>query len=166
MFQHSARSLQLIRPVFNQSRGIRLIPKLPKISFESFKLKNDPPGNIIGTVNDAYVAPEYTPPEGSFHWQYEKIITVGMLPMMVFPLIGGVEYPILDAGLSTLLILHCRYGFQSCIIDYIPLRKFQSWHKLALVLLNIGTGVSMYGIYKLETEDNGLCDLIMRLWNC
>lgn len=157
---------QLVRPaVMNQKRGLRLIPRMPKMpTFESFKLKNDPPGNIVGTVNDAYVPPEYCPPEGSFHWAYERIVTVSMVPLMAFPFVGGVEYPIVDALMSTLVLAHCRYGIQSCIVDYIPLRRFQGWHKLALALLNVGTGVSMYGIYKLETEDNGAWDLVIKLW--
>ncbi|GMM30097.1 Tim18 protein [Martiniozyma asiatica (nom. inval.)] len=151
----------LLRPQF-QTRSLRLIPRLPKLP--SFKIKEDVPGNIVGTVNDPYIHPPYAPEGGSFHWAYERIITVAMTPLVATPFIMGVDYPMLDAGLGLLILLHSRYGLQSCVIDYIPLRKFQFWHKFAMFLLNIGTCVSMYGVYVIETEENGLCDLIARVW--
>lgn len=151
-----------------QRRNLRLIPKMPKFmpTRESFRLKDDAPGGIIGTVNDAYVPPEYCPPEGSFHWAYEKITNVAMIPAMIaMPVLGGAEYPILDAVMSSLVLIHARMGLQSCIEDYIPLRRFQNWHKLAKLLLSGGTLVSLYGVYQLETVDNGVTALIVDLWN-
>lgn len=145
------------------SRNISLKPRLPKLP--NLKLKPDAPGNIIGTVNDAYVPPMPDISEGSFHWAYERMVVLSMTPLVVFPFIAGVDYPLVDATLGVLIALHSRYGFHSCIIDYIPLRKFDFWHKFAMFLLNVGTCVSIYGIYILETENNGLCDLIQKLWH-
>lgn len=148
--------------LFNVSRNLSLKPRLPKLP--SFKITPDAPGNIIGTVNDAYVSPEPEMSHGSFHWAYERMVVLGMTPLVVFPFVAGVDYPLIDATLGALLLLHSRYGFQSCIIDYIPLRKFGTWHKLSMFLLNIGTVVALYGVYVIETENNGLTDLIYRLW--
>ncbi|TID29409.1 hypothetical protein CANINC_001983 [Pichia inconspicua] len=144
------------------ARNLSLKPRLPK--FPSFKLTPDPPGNIVGTVNDAYVPPQPEISKGSFHWAYERLVVLGMTPLIVFPFIAGVDYPLVDAILSSLILLHSRYGFQSCIIDYIPKRKFGTWHKLAMILLNIGSFTSLYGIYVIETENNGLADLIYKMW--
>lgn len=154
-------------PKFNflkscSTRNLSLKPRLPKLP--SFKITPDPPGNIVGTVNDAYVPPQPEVTEGSFHWAYERIVVLGMTPLIVFPFIAGVDYPLVDAALSSLILLHSRYGLQSCIIDYIPKRKFGTWHKLAMLLLNIGSFTSLYGIYVLETEYNGLTDLIHKIW--
>jgi hypothetical protein len=162
---------RLIRPsiistprlsLLNASRSISLKSRLPKLP--SFKLTPDAPGNIIGTVNDAYVHPEMEMSHGSFHWVYERLVVLGMAPLIVFPFVAGVDYPLVDAALGSLLLLHARYGIQSCIIDYIPLRKFGTWHKLAMLFLNVGTVFALYGVNVIETEFNGLADLIHKIW--
>lgn len=148
--------------LFQTSRNLSLKSGLPKLA--SLKITPDPPGNIIGTVNDAYVPPAGDISKGSFHWAYERIVVLGMTPLIVFPFIAGVDYPIIDAALGSLVLLHSRYGLQSCIIDYIPKRKYGTWHKLAMLLLNVGSFVSLYGVYVIETEHNGLSDLIYKIW--
>lgn len=164
LFARLLRPSIISPPRFSLSaRNLSLKPRLPKLP--SFKLTPDAPGNIIGTVNDAYVSPIPAMEHGSFHWVYERAVVLAMTPLVVFPFFAGVDYPIVDAILSSLVIIHSRYGFQSCIIDYIPLRKFGTWHKIAMVFLNLGTAISLYGVYVIETEENGVCDLIQRLWN-
>lgn len=165
MFSRLIRPSIITSPSISYKSAIRnlsLKPRLPKLP--NLRLTPDVPGNIIGSVNDAYVPPPGDISVGAFHWLYEKLVVVGMIPLVVFPFIAGVDYPLFDAALGTLTLLHSRYGLQSCIIDYIPLRKFGFWHKMAMFLLNIGTAVSLYGIYVIETEYNGLCDLIHKLW--
>lgn len=144
-------------------RSFSLKPRLPKLP--NLRLTPDVPGNVVGTVNDAYVPPPTEFSEGSFHWAYERLVILAMTPLVVFPFVAGVDYPLIDATLGVLIAVHSRYGFQSCIIDYIPLRKFGNWHKLAMFFLNIGTCLSVYGIYLLETEENGICDLVKRIWH-
>ncbi|KAG7882364.1 hypothetical protein KL905_000141 [Ogataea polymorpha] len=139
-------------------------PRLPRVKLEDLKLKPQPPGNIVGTVNDAYVPPAPNEYHGSYHWAYERIVTLGMAPLMLAPFVGGVEYPLVDAGMGMLLLWHCKAGFQSCIIDYIPLRVYGIWHKLAMGLLSAGTWLALYGLYVVETEQNGLCNIIYSLW--
>lgn len=150
----------------NNVRCLSLKPRLPKLpKLPDFKIKQDPPGNITGTVNDAYVPPEFSMDKGSFHWVYERAIVVSLTPLVILPFIAGVDYPIIDSIFGSLILLHSRYGLQSCIIDYIPLRKFGFWHKLASFLLNIGTAVGLYGVYVLETEDNGVYNLVKTMWH-
>lgn len=148
----------LFRPqVF--SRCISLKP-----DFSKLKLKEQPPGYVVGTVNDAYVPPEPDHFHGGYHWTYEKIITIAMIPLFITPFAAGAEYPLVDSIFSVLLVFHCRAGFESCIIDYIPKRVYGVWHKMALYLLDAATGLSLYGVYVLETENNGIFDLIQKLW--
>jgi succinate dehydrogenase hydrophobic anchor subunit len=147
------------------SRNLSLKPRLPKFKLPNLKLTPEAPGNVLDSVNDAYVPPPGDISKGSFHWLYERIVILGMTPLVIFPFIAGVDYPLIDATMSTLILIHSRYGFQSCIIDYFPLRRFGNWHKIVMFLLNIGTCISLYGIYVIETEFNGLCDLIEKLWH-
>ncbi|AGO10979.1 AaceriAFR523Cp [[Ashbya] aceris (nom. inval.)] len=147
-----------------QSRPISL-----KSTLEKFKLTPPPPGGVTGNVNEAFRPPEPNYMQGSYHWYYERISAVSIIPLTLVPLYGAVtgasvEYPLIDAALCSLLLVHTQMGLTSCIIDYIPKRKFGIWHNLAMCMLYAGTTVGLYGVYILETENNGLIDLIGRMW--
>ena len=137
-----------------------------KPNFKKFKLIEQPAGGIIGTVNEAYQPKEIDYYEGSYHWMYDRLITLTLVPLTITPFIlGNIEYPILDASLSCLLLWHCKAGFESCIIDYIPKRVYGIWHSIAMGFLSIGTWISLYGIYVIETENNGLLNIITSIWS-
>ena len=146
-------------PYIKATRPLRLLPNLSK-----FKKIEQPPGYIVGTVNDAYNPPSPVYYEGSYHWTYERIIAITMLPLVMTPFAAGVEYPMIDSIFSTLLLFHCHAGIKSCIIDYIPKRVYGFWYGAASKLLTLGTFVAMYGIYELETSCNGLFDLVKAIW--
>lgn len=146
----------LLHPV----RSLRLMPDWSK-----FKPIEQPPGFIVDTVNDAYVPPDPNAYEGSNHWIYDRIVTTAMIPLVMTPFVAGVDYPLIDATFSTLLLYHCYAGFMSCIIDYIPKRVYGVWFGAACKLLTLGTCVAMYGIYILETANNGLFELIKSIWS-
>ncbi|GMM29774.1 succinate dehydrogenase membrane anchor subunit [Martiniozyma asiatica (nom. inval.)] len=124
-----------------------------------------PPGGIVGTVNDAFVPPPAAPLHGSKHWTFERIVVLGMAPLMTVPLITGESSMLLDSAMSSLLLYHCYAGFQSCIIDYIPKRVYGSIHDAVMWLLLLGTGVCGYGIYKIENEEKeGVWGVLKKLW--
>jgi succinate dehydrogenase (ubiquinone) membrane anchor subunit len=141
------------------ARSLRLIP-----DFSKFKLTPQPAGNIVGTVNDAYIPPMSNHYEGGYHWTYERILAVSLVPLTMFPFVGGVEHPMVDAIFLVALLFHCHAGLKSCIIDYIPSRIYSVWHRIAAKLLTLGTFLSMYGVYILETENSGLFDLVRSIW--
>lgn len=136
-----------------------------KPNFSKLKLIPQPPGHIVGTVNEASAVPAADHFHGSYHWSYERAIAVSLVPLTIAPFVSPmVDYPLLDSLLSSLILLHSHIGFQSCIIDYIPKRVYGIWHKLAMSLLTLGTSVSLYGIYLMETTDNGLTSLIGKIF--
>ncbi|SGZ56514.1 CIC11C00000001206 [Sungouiella intermedia] len=137
---------------------------LLKPDFSKLKKIEQPPGHIVGNVNDAYKIPLVSPYEGNYHWTYERILAIGLVPLTAFPFALGYEFPMVDTAFCLTVLFHAHSGFKSCIIDYIPLRVYGFWHHAASKLLSLGTFVSMYGIYVLETTENGLFDLIARLW--
>lgn len=130
-------------------RGIKTIPQ--------------PPGYIVGTVNDAYVPPKPSKFEGSYHWTTERALSIGLVPLVLAPFISGVP-SVIDSTFSTILLLHCYIGFQSCIIDYIPTRVYGFYHNIAMYLLTFGTGVAGYGLYQIETKDGGVSSIVSKLW--
>jgi succinate dehydrogenase hydrophobic anchor subunit len=135
-----------------------------KPNFSKLKLIDQPPGHIVGDVNDPVPTIDPDHYHGSYHWTYERLVAITMVPLSITPFVSSTPYPILDAILSTLILVHANAGFQSCIIDYIPKRVYGVWHKLAMGLLTMGTCVGLYGIYEIETKDEGLTTLVKKLW--
>lgn len=113
--------------------------------------------------------PESSRYEDSYQKDYERIAKYSLIPLTMVPFyasfVGGVMSPLLDASLSSTFLIYLQYGFTSCIIDYIPKEKYPRWHKLALYSLYGGSTLALYGIYELETKDNGFVDLVKKLWN-
>ncbi|CCD24882.1 Tim18p NDAI_0E00660 [Naumovozyma dairenensis CBS 421] len=115
-----------------------------------------------------FTLPKPSQVEGSYHEEYEKIAKYSLLPLSLVPFVismaGGVVPPLLDTALATTFLIYIQYGFTSCIIEYLPKEKFHRWHNAAKYLLYSFSSLSLYGIYQLETENNGLIDLISKLW--
>ncbi|CAI2030917.1 hypothetical protein SEUBUCD646_0H03260 [Saccharomyces eubayanus] len=137
-------------------------------------VENNTDGITTKTKEESHSTQMFKPPEtsqyeGSYQRDYERIAKYSLIPLTIVPfyasLTGGVMYPLLDASLSSVFLIYLQYGFTSCIIDYIPKEKYPRWHKLALYSLYGGSMLSLYGIYELETKDNGFVDLIKKLWN-
>lgn len=167
MLQHFGlglkQGLRQARPFANPAvtsliakRSINILPWVKQIP--------QPPGNIVGTVNDAYVPPPPDKGHGSRHWTFERLVGVGLVPLTVAPYVFGSMTPLADSLLSVLLLVHCHTGFQSCIIDYIPKRLYGWVHDFFMYLLSFGSGMSLYGIYLMESHDIGLTSIFLKLW--
>lgn len=130
-------------------RGIKTIPQ--------------PPGFIVGTVNDAYVPPKPNKTHGSYHWTSERAVAIGLVPFCAIPAFTGATTAV-DSIMAGLLLYHSYAGFQSCIIDYIPKRVYGSYHNYAMYLLTFGTGVAAYGIYEIENKEGGITTILSKLW--
>ncbi|SCV01255.1 LANO_0F10880g1_1 [Lachancea nothofagi CBS 11611] len=145
------------------SRSLSLKP-----NFSKLKLTPPPAGGVVGGINDKVEKPDVDFFHGSYHWDYERITAISLIPLTLIPMYGalssGTVYPMIDATLCSVLLIHVQLGLTSCIVDYIPKRKFGVWHKMAMAALYSGTAVGLYGVYELETSNNGLIDLIAKLW--
>lgn len=139
--------------------------KVWRPDFSKLKIIAQPLGHVVGGPNEAFVPPPLDHMHGSYHWSYEKVTTVAMVPLMMTPFVMGVHLPLVDSLFSTLLLVHCKAGFQSCIIDYIPKRVYGIWHSVAMRLLDLGTFLGMYGVYLLETDSNGLFDFVTKMFS-
>ncbi|GAV52880.1 hypothetical protein ZYGR_0AI01620 [Zygosaccharomyces rouxii] len=123
------------------------------------------PGGVEGTPNDPFIPPAPSKTHGSYHWDFERFLAVSLIPLVTLPLAtGGSISTVADGLLSTVLIGHLYVGFQSCIIDYIPQRVYGKNHGRAMFLLSLGSLLSLIGVYKLETEENGTIGVLTSLW--
>ena len=108
--------------------------------------------------------PETSPSHGSYHWSFERLIAVGLVPLTVAPFAAGSMNPTLDAVLCGTLLLHSHMGFQGIIIDYIPKKRFPNARKFSLWGLNAVTFLVGVGLYEFETNDVGITEAVKRIW--
>jgi succinate dehydrogenase (ubiquinone) membrane anchor subunit len=124
-----------------------------------------PPSQVIqGGVNDPVPVPPSSPSHGSYHWTFERLLAAGLVPLTVAPFAAGSLNPTLDATLCAILVLHSHMGFQSCIIDYVPKKRFPRAHKGIMWLLNGATVLTAVGLYEFETTDVGVTEAVKRVW--
>lgn len=135
---------------------------------EKNKLHNDKNENI--TPEDKKYKPPVDPAfMGSYQEDYQRIIKYTLIPLTLVPFYtsyaGMTLNPIFDVSLSSLYLWYLHYGFSSLIISKIPKRKYPRANKMSMWSLYTATFLSLCGIYQLETENNGLVNLITRIWN-
>lgn len=159
--------------LLKNSTSRSLLAKNNNISLRHFTIPFLPtlpqnPGGVKGTVNDNLVHPKVDKFHASYHWNFEKVIAVGLIPLVSMSLInGGSLSTFIDLGLSYTLLMHCYVGFQSCIIDYIPKRVYGVWHNRAMYLLTLGSLLSIIGIYDMNfnEKNSGTVGLTSKLWS-
>lgn len=163
MRQQPAMLASALRPVALARPAVAALPTL--VRRQPLGTIPQPPGGIIGGVNDPVAVPPASKTHGSLHWTAERLLVIGMVPLVMTPLVGGSLSPVLDGTLGALILLHSHMGFESCIIDYIPKRVYGPWHKAAMGALYLGTATALYGIYELESNDIGLTHAVGKIWN-
>jgi succinate dehydrogenase (ubiquinone) membrane anchor subunit len=100
--------------------------------------------------------------KGSYHWVYERIVATATLPLIVGAFVT--TSPIIDMGLGLLLPVHAHMGIDTCITDYVPARKFPVLNRICKGALYIGTGLTVYGFYKYNTESVGITEGVKQIW--
>ncbi|KAG4305959.1 hypothetical protein PORY_000869 [Pneumocystis oryctolagi] len=139
-----------------------------KESFINKGLGPAPPQIIIGSVNDPSPTPSPSPMHGSYHWTFERLISLTLVPLTLAPFIGSSTNLILDATLSLALVVHSHIGFDTCITDYFPKQtntgEYGSFSTFMRWLLRGATSLVFVGLYEFETNDVGITEAIKRIW--
>lgn len=96
-----------------ESSILSTIPRFAPFSTSSQK-KIMPPGPqvIQGGINDPAPVPHPSPIHGSYHWTFERLLSIGLVPLTIAPFASGSLNPTLDAVLVFTLIIHSHMGFQ------------------------------------------------------
>jgi succinate dehydrogenase (ubiquinone) membrane anchor subunit len=76
-----------------------------------------------------------------------------LVPLTLAPFIGGVLNPVLDSLLCASILIHSHIGFQSIIIDYIPVKRMPNIRRLFMWGLNVATVLVGIGLYEFETSE-------------
>lgn len=95
------------------SSMLATVPRFAPFSTSTQK-KIMPPGPqvIDGGVNDPAPVPKSNPIHGSYHWTFERLVSIGLIPLTLAPFAAGTVSPAIDASLVLLLIIHSHMGFR------------------------------------------------------
>ncbi|EXJ85872.1 succinate dehydrogenase (ubiquinone) membrane anchor subunit [Capronia coronata CBS 617.96] len=172
LLSSTTQPLRILRSAPSTSSRLLLLPKWSAVSraaaFSTTTKKQILPAGpqvISGTVNDPAPVPKPDPLHGSYHWTFERLLSVGLVPLTIAPFAAGSVSPALDAALIFSIIVHSHMGFQSIIIDYIPIHKHPTLRKTFMWLLNLATVVVAIGFYEFETNDVGVAEAVKRIWH-
>ncbi|TVY45211.1 Succinate dehydrogenase [ubiquinone] cytochrome b small subunit, mitochondrial [Lachnellula occidentalis] len=135
---------------FHASGRQAILPALPQV--------------IDGTANDAAKFPPPHPSHGSYHWTFERAISVGLVPLTIAPFAAGSLNPLTDALLCATILIHSHIGFESIITDYVPNKRLPKTRKAFDWGLKLATVVVGVGLYEFETNDVGLTEGIKKIW--
>ena len=72
---------------------------------------------INGTINDPAPVPPPSPTHGSYHWTFERLLSVALIPLTIAPFAAGHVNAALDAAFVFAIILHSHIGFQYVVIS-------------------------------------------------
>ncbi|EEB07311.1 TIM22 inner membrane protein import complex anchor subunit Tim18 [Schizosaccharomyces japonicus yFS275] len=151
-----------------QSRIINLVKPITNIRpftvTSISRIFPPPPQTIQGTVNDAVVFPPRSKAHGSIHWNFERVIAIMVAPQVAYALASGSSNAVLNALLACTLVPHAHLGFESCIIDYFPKRRFKVMFPLLMWVLRGFTILTFFGLYEFNSNDIGLCQAIRMIW--
>jgi succinate dehydrogenase (ubiquinone) membrane anchor subunit len=108
--------------------------------------------------------PPASPSHGSYHWTFERLVSAGLIPLTIAPFAAGSLNPTTDAILCAAILIHSHIGFESMVIDYIPVKRLPKTRVLFWWGLRLATVVVGVGLYEFETNDVGITEAIKRIW--
>lgn len=101
---------------------------------------------------------------GSYHWVFERFVSVATVPLCVVPIFTGPSHTA-DMLLGVVLPLHCHMGFGQIITDYLNKRKIGFlFNRLVVGSLYGMTALSIYGLYRFNTNDVGITEFTRNVW--
>jgi succinate dehydrogenase (ubiquinone) membrane anchor subunit len=102
---------------------------------------------IKGTVNEPTTFPAPHPSHGSYHWAFERAVSVALIPLFAAGAVKHGASGVLDATIALTLVVHSHIGFTACLDDYLHARKFPVAGPLSSWTLKAATLATLAGLY-------------------
>ncbi|KAI7832236.1 CybS-domain-containing protein [Gamsiella multidivaricata] len=126
-------------------------------------------GQTSGDVTDVYKPVVYKIPapnqmHGSYHWDFERLLSVALVPLFAASAISG-AHPITDGLLGVVVPIHAHIGFDAMVTDYLhPGKVGVLGNKSINWALRGATVLVLVGCYQFNTSDIGLTELVKKAW--
>ncbi|XP_027204737.2 succinate dehydrogenase, subunit D [Dermatophagoides pteronyssinus] len=134
---------QSFRPLLSRSSSLLNQIQKPAIKFNAQRLLS----SSSGVHNHAKI------------WVIEKIVSAALLAIIPAALIY--PNPILDYCLAFSLVIHCHWGFEAIVVDYIrPSLVGNVLPKISLLSLYLVSMVALAGLFYLNYSDVGTATAI------
>lgn len=119
LFPSTTQPLRLLRSAPSLSSRLSLAPRCsvasrvaPFSTTAQRKILPAGPQVIQGGVNDPAPVPKTDALHGSYHWTFERLMSVALVPLTITPFAAGSISPTLDAALIFGILVHSHIGFQ------------------------------------------------------
>eukprot|EP00834_Sanchytrium_tribonematis_P000075 NODE_2_length_91304_cov_0.692462.p75 type:complete len:122 gc:universal NODE_2_length_91304_cov_0.692462:90759-91124(+) len=90
---------------------------------------------------------------GSTHWTYERVLSAALIPSVGFALYTGELPAPLNYITVSALVLHCHWGLEQALIDYVHVRKFGAIGTSALYATKGLSALTLLGGWYLCAHD-------------
>lgn len=103
-------------------------------------------------MNDPTQYPSPDRYHGSYHWAFERLISVSLVPLCAVAAVRHGMSGAVDGALSVALLLHSHMGFENVLTDYVEKRKYPVAAPITVWFvraLTVATGIGLYGTYQL-----------------
>ncbi|CAG8504318.1 3541_t:CDS:2 [Ambispora gerdemannii] len=134
------------------------------LSIQPTKAVRDGASYIKGTVNDPVELPARDKVAGAYHWDFERLLAVGLIPLTIASVVNG-AHPITDLALGIALPIHAHIGYDAIVTDYLPARRNPILYKVSTWGLRGATLLVLVGCYQFNTNDIGMAELVKRAWH-
>ncbi|KAG0318373.1 membrane anchor subunit of succinate dehydrogenase, Sdh4 [Dissophora globulifera] len=144
-------------------------PLATRVYFHASRSAAAASGDTPADVTDVYKAVPYKIPapnsvHGSYHWDFERLLSVSMIPLFAVSAING-AHPITDGLLGVVVPIHAHMGFDAMVTDYLhPAKIGVTGNKLISWTLRGATVLVLVGCYQFNTADVGLTELVKKAW--
>jgi len=133
-------------------------------TIQAIRAFQDGASYVRGSVNEAAVLPPKDKVAGSYHWDFERLLSIGLIPLTAASVVQG-AHPITDLFLGVILPIHCHIGFDAIITDYLPARRNPILNRVSSWGLRGATLLVLVGCYQFNTNDVGLTEAVKRVWH-
>ncbi|KAF9345994.1 membrane anchor subunit of succinate dehydrogenase, Sdh4 [Mortierella sp. AD094] len=152
---------------FRLASAIRASPSLNARVY--FHASRSAASDTSSDVTEVYKAKPYktiapNQVHGSYHWDFERILSVSMIPLFAASALNG-AHPITDGLLGVVVPIHAHLGFDAMVTDYLHPGKVGNFgNKFFSWTLRGATVLVLVGCYQFNTSDIGLTELIKKSW--
>ncbi|CAH8449969.1 unnamed protein product [Schistosoma turkestanicum] len=99
----------------------------------------------------------------SYHWTFERVLAVGMLPL--YPIALYMDTPMMNFIVVTAVSMHSYWGFDGVIKDYAFERRYgPALMPILRTLWKLMAGCGFAGLLYFNFNDVGFISAVKKLW--